>query len=107
MFLLFALRNYQHSHVSFIFFITERLTMPADSVIRIKPNHYIHVLDNNSNVTTVVVGPRTFTRRDHENIVLGPGILLFRSLHVEFHRANGNHSSKTVLQNCKSCSEGC
>jgi major vault protein len=42
------------------------------SVIRIKPYHYIHVLDNNLNVTTVVVGPKTFTRQDHEKVVGGP-----------------------------------
>jgi len=42
------------------------------SVIRIKPYHYIHVLDNNTNVTRVVVGPLTFTRQEHETLVLGP-----------------------------------
>jgi len=42
------------------------------SVIRIKPYHYIHVLDNNANVTSVVVGPKTFTRQDHEKVVSGP-----------------------------------
>jgi major vault protein len=42
------------------------------SVIRIKPYHYIHVLDNNANVTRVVVGPRTFTVLDHEKVVAGP-----------------------------------
>jgi len=44
----------------------------ADSVIRIKPLYYVHVLDNNTNVTRVVVGPNTFTRRDHEKVVSGP-----------------------------------
>ena len=33
------------------------------NVIRIKPYHYIHVLDNNSNVTRVEVGPNTYTRQ--------------------------------------------
>jgi major vault protein len=42
------------------------------SVIRIKPYHYIHVLDNNTNVTRVEVGPKTFTRQDHEIVVAGP-----------------------------------
>jgi len=42
------------------------------SVIRIKPFFYIHVLDNNSNVTRVEVGPQTFTRQDHEKVVFGP-----------------------------------
>jgi len=41
-------------------------------VIRIKPHFYIHVLDNNINVTRVEVGPQTFTRLDHEKIVSGP-----------------------------------
>jgi len=44
----------------------------ANSVIRIKPNYYIHVLDNNSNVTRVECGPQTFTRQDHEKLVSGP-----------------------------------
>lgn len=42
------------------------------SVIRIKPYSYIHVLDNNTNVTRVVVGPATFTRQEHEKVVFGP-----------------------------------
>src|SRR3989338_4786706 len=42
------------------------------SVIRIKPYSYIHVLDNNSNVTRIVLGPLTYTKKDHESIVLGP-----------------------------------
>jgi len=46
------------------------------AVIRIKPYHYIHVLDNNSNVTRVVLGPQTFTRMDHENVVEGPSPMI-------------------------------
>jgi len=42
------------------------------NVIRIKPYYYIHVLDNNSNVTRVEVGPNTYTRQEHEKIVQGP-----------------------------------
>jgi len=42
------------------------------SVIRIKPFYYIHVLDNNTNVTRVESGPQTFTRQDHEKLVSGP-----------------------------------
>jgi len=42
------------------------------SVIRIKPYHYIHVLDNNTNVTRVEVGPQTFTRQEHEKVIFGP-----------------------------------
>jgi major vault protein len=46
--------------------------MTDNSVIRIKPYSYIHVLDNNTNVTRVEVGPQTFTRQDHEKVVAGP-----------------------------------
>jgi len=46
------------------------------SVIRIKPYSYIHVLDNNANVTSVVVGPKTFTRQDHEKVVSGPNEMI-------------------------------
>jgi len=42
------------------------------NVIRIKHLHYIHVLDSNTNVTRVEIGPQTFTRQEHEKIVFGP-----------------------------------
>jgi major vault protein len=46
---------------------------PAPSnVIRLKPQQYIHVLDNNTGVTRLEVGPQTITLRDHERLVLGP-----------------------------------
>jgi len=41
-------------------------------VIRLKPYHYIHVLDNNNSVTFVEFGPKTFTVLDHHTIVLQP-----------------------------------
>jgi len=46
--------------------------MAEASVIRIKPYYYIHVLDSNSNVPRVEVGPQTFTRQDHEKVIAGP-----------------------------------
>jgi len=46
--------------------------MTEPSVIRIKPYFYVHVLDNNTNVTRVEIGPQTFTRQDHEKVVSGP-----------------------------------
>jgi len=46
--------------------------MSEASVIRIKPYFYIHILDNNSNVTRVETGPLTFTRLDHEKLISGP-----------------------------------
>jgi major vault protein len=42
----------------------------SGSVIRLKPYYYIHVLDNNANVTTVETGPQTFTVMDHQTVVL-------------------------------------
>jgi major vault protein len=45
-------------------------------VIRIKPYYFIHVLDNNSNVTRVETGPQTFTRQDHEKVVSGPDAMI-------------------------------
>jgi len=50
--------------------------MSNANVIRIKPYYYIHVLDNNTNVTDVVVGPKTFTRQDHQSIVGGPTAMI-------------------------------
>jgi len=51
--------------------------MSSDShVIRLKPFEYIHVLDNNTNVTRVEVGPKTFTRQEHEQVVEGPEKML-------------------------------
>ena len=44
-------------------------TSNSVSVIRIKPNHYIHVVDNNTNVTRVEIGPKTFSRLDHERVL--------------------------------------
>ncbi|XP_077170653.1 major vault protein [Paroedura picta] len=46
--------------------------MAAESIIRIPPYHYIHVLDQNSNVTRVEMGPKTYIRQDNERIVFTP-----------------------------------
>ena len=43
-----------------------------EGVYRLAPQTFIHVLDNNLNVTRVVVGPCTFTRQDHERVTFGP-----------------------------------
>jgi len=50
--------------------------MSDANVIRIKPYFYIHVLDNNSNTTRVIVGPNTYTRLDHEKVVAGPDAMI-------------------------------
>lgn len=38
------------------------------SIIRIPPFQYIHVLDNNSNIKRVIIGPQTFTKQNHEEL---------------------------------------
>ncbi|CAF4137199.1 unnamed protein product [Rotaria sordida] len=43
-----------------------------DPVYRIPPYYYIHVLDRNTSVTRLEIGPKTFFRQDHETIVFGP-----------------------------------
>lgn len=40
--------------------------MKQSNSIKIPPYHYIHILDRNTNVTRVEVGPSTFIRQDHE-----------------------------------------
>jgi len=41
-------------------------------IISLKPLQYIHVLDDNTNLTRVIRGPKTFTPLQHEKIVLKP-----------------------------------
>jgi major vault protein len=41
-------------------------------LISIPPFHYLHVLDNNKNVTRLVIGPKTFRCDEHETVVFGP-----------------------------------
>jgi len=50
--------------------------MSATTLIRIAPYHYIHVLDNNTNVQRVENGPQTFTRQEHEKVVSGPNPMI-------------------------------
>jgi len=47
-----------------------------DSLIRIPPYSYIHVLDQNTNVTKLVVGPKTYIRQDNERVILGPSRMI-------------------------------
>ncbi|XP_051845238.1 major vault protein isoform X2 [Antechinus flavipes] len=44
----------------------------GDSIIRIPPYHFIHVLDQNSNVSRVEVGPKTYIRQDNERVLFAP-----------------------------------
>ncbi|XP_056309180.1 major vault protein isoform X2 [Danio aesculapii] len=52
-------------------------TMDADhllgaSIIRIPPHHYIHVLDQNTNIARVEIGPLTYIRQDNERVLFAP-----------------------------------
>jgi len=41
-------------------------------IIRLKPQQFIHILDNNTGVTRLEVGPQTITLQDHQRLVLKP-----------------------------------
>lgn len=43
-----------------------------ESIYRIAPYYFIHVLDQNSNVTKLEIGPQTYIRQDNERVVYGP-----------------------------------
>ncbi|XP_071850070.1 major vault protein-like isoform X2 [Apostichopus japonicus] len=43
-----------------------------DSIFRIPPYYYVHVLNHNTNVTKVEVGPQTYIRQDHERVLFAP-----------------------------------
>ena len=45
------------------------------SIYRIPPYYYIHVLDQNSNVTKLVVGPQTFIRQDNEKVTFDAAMI--------------------------------
>uniref|UniRef100_A0A8C5QM58 Major vault protein n=1 Tax=Leptobrachium leishanense TaxID=445787 RepID=A0A8C5QM58_9ANUR len=46
--------------------------MSEESIIRIAPYHYIHVLDQNSNISRVEIGPKTYIRQDNERVLFHP-----------------------------------
>ncbi|XP_077413483.1 major vault protein isoform X2 [Vanacampus margaritifer] len=47
--------------------------VPVDaSIIRIPPHHYIHVLDQNTNIARVEIGPQTYYRQDNERVLFAP-----------------------------------
>ena len=41
-------------------------TSSSDSLFRIPPHYYVHVLDQTANVTRVEIGPQIFIRKDNE-----------------------------------------
>lgn len=48
----------------------------VNGIIRLKPQQFIHVLDNNTGVTRLEVGPQTITLRDHERLILKPSPMI-------------------------------
>ncbi|KAL0993658.1 hypothetical protein UPYG_G00111190 [Umbra pygmaea] len=46
--------------------------MSEVSIIRIPPHHYIHVLDQNTNIARVEIGPLTYIRQDNERVLFSP-----------------------------------
>jgi len=49
---------------------------PSDSIFRVGPQQYLHVLDQNTNITRLVVGPTTFMRQDNELVTDGPSRMI-------------------------------
>ncbi|XP_055008499.1 major vault protein [Boleophthalmus pectinirostris] len=50
----------------------EMETSVEASIIRIPPHHYIHVLDQNTNIARVEIGPLTYIRQDNERVLFPP-----------------------------------
>uniref|UniRef100_A0A672G662 Major vault protein n=1 Tax=Salarias fasciatus TaxID=181472 RepID=A0A672G662_SALFA len=46
--------------------------MKEASIIRIPPHFYIHVLDQNTNIARVEIGPLTYIRQDNERVLFRP-----------------------------------
>ncbi|CAF1217001.1 unnamed protein product, partial [Didymodactylos carnosus] len=51
---------------------SKSLPPQTDAVYRIAPYYYIHVLDLNTNVTRLEIGPKTFVKLDNETVSIGP-----------------------------------
>ncbi|XP_030064741.1 major vault protein [Microcaecilia unicolor] len=46
--------------------------MSEEAIIRIPPFHFIHVLDQNNNISRVETGPKTYIRQDNERVLFTP-----------------------------------
>lgn len=69
-------------------------------VYRVPPFYYLHVLDQNTNVSRLEVGPKTFVKQDHEKVLLGPERMLIippRHYCVIENPAVRNRDGKVVL----------
>ena len=43
-----------------------------DKVIGIRPLHYVHILNRNTNVTYLDLGPKNLVLQEHESLIKGP-----------------------------------
>ena len=48
----------------------------SDIIIRLAPKTYIHVLNTNTNITYLEVGPKNFFREEHETVIAGPSDMI-------------------------------
>jgi major vault protein len=51
---------------------SKSLAAQMGPVYRIPPFYYMHVLDQNTGVTRLEIGPQTLFKQDNENILIGP-----------------------------------
>ena len=51
------------------FTMSTRRPTSDESLFRIPPFYYLHVLDQNTNVTRLEIGPQTYIRQDNERLV--------------------------------------
>ena len=49
---------------------------PKTKIIRLSPNTYVHILNRNTNVTRLEIGPKTLICKEHERVVFGPEKML-------------------------------
>lgn len=55
------------------------LSGSSNSMIRIPPQKFIHVLDMNDNLRRLIEGPNIFVKKEHEAVILGPENMIILS----------------------------
>eukprot|EP01121_Diplochlamys_sp_Union-15-3_P020963 TRINITY_DN8351_c0_g1_i1.p1 TRINITY_DN8351_c0_g1~~TRINITY_DN8351_c0_g1_i1.p1 ORF type:complete len:462 (+),score=89.97 TRINITY_DN8351_c0_g1_i1:67-1386(+) len=56
--------------------MTDDYLFPKDLLYKIPPYQYLHVLNRNTNVVEVFVGPRTYRCKEEEKVVYGPANMI-------------------------------
>jgi hypothetical protein len=74
---------------------TSDIKTGSGPVYRIPPYHYIHVLDQNTNVTRLEIGPKTFVKQDNETVTIGPEKMITVPYVFVFH-INKNRGSVII-----------